>query len=117
MTDIDLGLCQCCENEPAVGVASIPGVPMSIAWGRKCLDAMVVPYWVAVANTAQIGGWQEAAEWWKQTVADTLAYFGKTMDEYLADVTADIAHMEEEEAKYREEEEHETAPQEGDDDW
>lgn len=100
MADLDLGNCQCCDNEPAVGVASIPGVPMSIAWGRKCLDAQVVPYWVAVANSAMIGGYDQAAEWWKETVEDTLAYFDKSMEQYLADVAADMAHMEAEESGY-----------------
>lgn len=83
---LDLGKCQCCERNPAVGVAAIPGIAMSIAWCGKCLEAGAIPYWVAVANTAMIGGWSDAAPWWTETVEDTLRYFGKDFDEFLQEV-------------------------------
>lgn len=82
----DYGTCQCCGNEPAVGVAAVPGVPMSIAWGRKCLDARVMPYWLVVANTAVLGGLERAADWWVGYVERTLAYFGKSEAEFAAEV-------------------------------
>jgi hypothetical protein len=47
--DEDRG-CDCCNDEESVGVASVPFVPMSIAWGRKCLEAAVVPLWVCFAQ-------------------------------------------------------------------
>jgi len=42
-------MCDVCNNESCdkdVGVASIPGVPMSIMWGNKCLNnplGIVIP--------------------------------------------------------------------------
>lgn len=86
--------CQCCGNEPSVGVASIPGVPMSIAWGRKCLEAGVVPYDILVANSALgssgpvIERRPHWAEWWEEIIAVTLPYFGKTEEEFIAAVNA-----------------------------
>jgi hypothetical protein len=87
------GGCDCCHAEPAVGVASIPYLPMSIAWGRKCLEAGVIPYWAAVANTAACGGWEETSEDWQYLVEITLAYFNKQHDEFLVDVARDIEDM------------------------
>lgn len=44
---VDPGYCQCCDNEPAVGVASSGVVPMSIAWGLRCLQRRAEP-WSAI---------------------------------------------------------------------
>lgn len=88
-----LGLCDCCGDEPAVGVACVPGMPVSIAWGRKCLEAEVAPYGLVVANTAMIGGVKDAAPWWREMVERTLAYFKKTELEFETDVKAAIAEM------------------------
>jgi hypothetical protein len=89
----DIGQCDCCGDEPAVGVAAIPFIPMSISWGHKCLTAGIIPYWAAVANTACCGGYDQTNEMWRELVADTLAYFDKTMEEFLADVERDGAEM------------------------
>ncbi len=43
MADIDLGQCDCCHVEPAVGVGSSACVPMSFAWGAECLKRSVEP--------------------------------------------------------------------------
>lgn len=55
-------ICDCCNNESctkSIGVASIPGVPMSILWGDKCInfpDGIVIPdfaceyFFIHVAN-------------------------------------------------------------------
>jgi hypothetical protein len=87
--------CGCCGEEPAVGVASIPFIPMSIAWGRKCLEAGVIPYWAAVSNTAACGGFEHTNEEWRYLVEITLAYFGKQHDDFLVDVARDIEAMDE----------------------
>ena len=83
---IDLGKCQCCNDEPAVGVASLPGIAMSIAWGEKCLKADIIPYWAAVANTACCDGLENTNPEWQDLVKATLDYFGKSMTEFTADV-------------------------------
>lgn len=83
---MDLGKCECCNDEPAVDVGSLPGIPMSIAWGQRCIDADVMPYWAVVANTCCLGGMDQAAEWWREEVEACLAYFGKTWEQFENDV-------------------------------
>jgi hypothetical protein len=74
--------CEVCNDEPVAGVACVPGVPMSVAYGRKCLDANAHPMWVLAANTAMVGGYDEAADWWKAMVDDTLKHLGITRAEF-----------------------------------
>jgi hypothetical protein len=85
--------CDCCHNEPAIGVAAIPYVPMSISWGRKCLEAGIIPYWAAVANTIACAGFAETSADWQELVRETLAYFDKSMDEFLAEVAVGTEEM------------------------
>lgn len=86
--------CECCnEEKKIVGIASIPGMPMSIAWCQECLESGVIPYWAAVSNTALVGSYENSAEWWKELVDLTLKKFNKTMEEFTVDVTADIENM------------------------
>lgn len=73
--------CDVCNDEPGVGVAAIPGIPVSVAYGRRCLDANAHPWWAVVANTAAIGGLGEAAPWWVQMVEDTMRHLGKTRED------------------------------------
>lgn len=94
--------CECCNVNKAIGVASIPGIPMSIAWCRPCLDAGAIPMWAAVANTAMCGGLDHAANWWQQLVADTLAYFDISIHDFNAMVAKEIVEFEEAERKYLE---------------
>jgi uncharacterized protein YktA (UPF0223 family) len=82
---IDYGTCECCNKEPAIGVAS-----MSIAWGKNCLEANVVPYQIAVYNTAMVGGYNLCADWWKELVKNTLSYFEKTEKQFNEDVKKEI---------------------------
>ena len=73
--DLDL-ICQCCNREPAVGVASIPGVPMSIAWCQACIRAEVVPVWVCEFWRDMADGQRNAlAPWAHELINSTLAYF------------------------------------------
>lgn len=87
--------CDVCEAEPAVGVAAVPGVPMSMAYGRKCLDANAHPRFILVANTAQIGGLEHAAEWWKKMVEDTIVHLNLDRDEFDKDVAEAIKEFDE----------------------
>lgn len=95
--------CEVCGDEPGVGVASIPGVPMSVAYGKRCLAANAHPYGIVVANTAMASGhpdWEQGcAPWWKQIVHDTLAHLGKTREEFDADVAREVEVMREYEAE------------------
>jgi len=83
--------CDCCMKEPSVGVASIPFVPMSICWGRKCLDAGVVPLWICFAQVEMasegapegtVFGREMFNEYWLSLHDATLAYFEVTEEEF-----------------------------------
>lgn len=61
-----------CEVEPAVGAASVPGVPMSVAWGKRCLEhGAIGPLWVV---NSQVGlnthpdrpSWDDFAPWFRE---------------------------------------------------
>jgi hypothetical protein len=98
MTEVstdNLGKCNCCNEREAIGVASIPGIPMSVAWCLPCVQSGAIPYWAAVANTACISGMENAAEWWKETVDVTLAWHNKTREEFDSDVAVELAREEE----------------------
>jgi hypothetical protein len=82
-------LCECCKKNPSVGVASIPGIPMSIAWCTECLAAQVIPIWALSANTACAGGLEQSADWWKELVERTLKYFNKSLEEFNSLVAED----------------------------
>jgi hypothetical protein len=48
--------CEVCKQEAGVGVACIPGIPMSVPFGRACLIQRASPYWAIRANIACCGG-------------------------------------------------------------
>lgn len=85
--------CECCKLEPSIGVACIPGMPISIAWGKKCLEAQIIPYWAAVANTAMCGGLAETGDGWQELVFATLEYFKTDYMTFSLDVAWDIQEM------------------------
>lgn len=90
--------CDVCRDEPMVGVAVVPGMPVSVAYGRRCLDANAHPYGLVVANTAMVGGYDHAAAWWQQIVDDTLTHLGKDRAEFDQAVAAEIAEFDGDEA-------------------
>lgn len=82
--------CEVCGTEPATAAVAVPGMPVTVAYGRACLDANAHPYGLLVANTACIGGYELAAEWWQRMVTDTLRHLNKTQQQFDSDV-ADAA--------------------------
>ena len=59
-------LCEVCKREDAFGVAGVPGVPYSAAYGRECLKRNAHPYWLMRVNVIAGGGTKEMAavlEW------------------------------------------------------
>ena len=79
--------CEVCGNEPMKGVASIPFIPMSVAYGAQCLAANAHPWWALVANQACIGDELETTHpEWQRMVHDTCAHLGKTIEQFKADV-------------------------------
>jgi hypothetical protein len=97
---MNYGVCEVCEDEPAVGVASIPMMPVSVAYGRMCLGANAHPWWALVANTAMCGGLIETNEAWQRMVYATCAHLGRTIEAFNAAVAqlisedSDIVHSE-----------------------
>lgn len=62
--------CEVCNQEPMVGVAAVPGIPYSAAYGRECLNRGADPYWIIRANVACCGGAEHTADW----ALDTLTF-------------------------------------------
>lgn len=60
---------------------------MSVSRCSDCLNADAVPLWAAVANTVSIGGMEQAADWWRETVDATLAHLGVTRQAFDTMVT------------------------------
>lgn len=89
--------CEVCGEEEAVGVASVPGVPISVAYGPKCLEANAHPWGILVANTAILGGLEHTAAWWQHMVKCTCTHLGRTLDEFNDEVADSVAEMEQEE--------------------
>jgi hypothetical protein len=93
--DLTIGSCEVCGDEPAIGVAAVPGVPVSAAYGRACLEANAHPWRAIVFNTAACGGLENTAEWWRSMVHATLAHLGRPLDEFDRDVLQRIAELRE----------------------
>jgi hypothetical protein len=80
-----LGECDVCKAEAAVGIAAVPGVPMSLAYGHHCLANYAVPLWVADFTISQCVpfddlDWRHLTDWFRQqTVPVDGAY--KRVDE------------------------------------
>jgi hypothetical protein len=91
-----LGLCQCCRHEPAFGVASIPGVPISITWCVTCIQTGVMPIDVLATTCAINGGdYDEMAEWWLDGyLAPSLHHFDVSLDRFDVMVHEIIADFE-----------------------
>lgn len=90
-------LCDVCNERPFVGVAAVPGVPMSCGYCKECLQANAHPLFVVIGNTALVGGYDNAADWWQYMVDCTLQHLGKTREWFDAEVAESIRSMEEEE--------------------
>lgn len=80
--------CEVCQQEHELIVSSLPGMPISIGRCQECLAHDAIPLYLLVANTAAIDGMQHAADWWKETVQDTLAYLRVDRDDFDRQVAA-----------------------------
>ena len=72
--------CAVCDNEPAVGVASSPLAPYSVAYGRRCLDENAEPLWLVHATIELVGGPEHVAEWVKTSVRSYNPVSGRYLD-------------------------------------
>lgn len=84
---IELGTCDVCGAEPAVGVGAVPGAPMSLAYGRECLRRHTQPLWLVEFHTEDAPEGVNPAEhlaWWflEETVyldSEAAERYGKSM--------------------------------------
>lgn len=83
-------LCEVCGLHPAIGVACVPGLPVSAAYCTRCVQANAHPWGYLVANTAIAGGLHHTAPYWREMVENTCTHLGKTMVQFNDDVTATI---------------------------
>lgn len=78
--------CEVCGDETAVGVAAVPGVPMSVPYGRACLNANAHPLGILIVNTACCGGLENTNEEWQWMVECTLRHLNKSKAWFVAQV-------------------------------
>ena len=100
-----MSTCEVCDKRDAVGVACVPMAPISCAYCTECLAANAHPWYALVANTACIGGLENANGNWKKMVQDTCTYLNKTLEDFNKAVQESIDIADAAEAK---EIEHET---------
>lgn len=86
--------CDVCQSEPARGVCSVPGVPVSMAYGDECLRANAHPWFILVGETATMGGLDGVAEWWIHMVEDTITHLGAEYTRERFDREVAEAHAE-----------------------
>ncbi len=85
--------CEACNKNKAIGVAAVPGVPISVAYCKECLQANSHPMYVLVGNTACVGGLEYANEGWKQVVMDSLKHQSKTLEWFNEQVQEGIGKL------------------------
>lgn len=82
--------CDVCGAVEVVEVAAMPGVPISVAYCHTCLHSGAQPLKIVITNTALVGGYEEAADWWQDIVDVTLDYLKYPRDLFHARVQAEI---------------------------
>lgn len=91
--------CDVCGTGATLGVACVPGLPISVAYCEDCLRAGAHPYETLVIATADLGGLDDSADWWKEMVQNTLKHLKIPWSQFFADVDeaiADFIKMEQE---------------------
>jgi len=75
--------CEVCHKEvEEVVVCSMPFVPMTVGYCRKCFNANAHPISILVANTSLCGGLENTNEEWKRMVNCTLKHLGVSKEEF-----------------------------------
>ena len=90
---IDEGKCEVCNKNNSIGVCSVPGVPFSCAYCKDCLKANAHPWHILVANTACMGGIDNANDFWKGMCRDTIKHLNKKQEEFDASVAESIKEL------------------------
>lgn len=85
--------CEVCGGE-SIAVASVPGVPFSVARCRTCIEDNAYPWAILVANTACCGGLEGTNDGWREMVDATCLRLRKTIVEFNADVERGLRELE-----------------------
>jgi hypothetical protein len=83
-------ICEACNKNEAIGVASVPGVPYSAAYCKECLKNNNHPMFILIANTACCDGIDNCSDWWKEMVSSSLKVQNKTLDWFNQEVAKSI---------------------------
>lgn len=93
MTDLDQK-CEVCNGESGgryVGVACIPGVPMSIAWCSECLARDCAPAWVFDHDFVHVaGGDMDVLDDWVRSRRTWANGRYVTFDEYVKRIQPEL---------------------------
>lgn len=81
MTMFD-GICDVCEKERPVAVASVSGVPISVAYCKECLASDAEPWWVLVGQVASLGGLHRCHPVAAEMVDATCRHLKRTRTEF-----------------------------------
>jgi hypothetical protein len=55
--------CEVCNLEPSIGVACVPALPVSVAYGEKCLSYNAHPFELLKSNVICCGGPGNVGTW------------------------------------------------------
>ena len=87
--------CDACKTNKAIGVAAVPGVPMSVPYCAKCLRSNNHPMYILIANTVCASGLGNTLSEWQQMVMDSLKHQDKTLEWFNEQVEEGIKSMDE----------------------
>lgn len=86
-------ICETCNKNEAIGVCSIPYLPISCAYCVECLNANAHPYHYMVAGTAIAGGYDDLNAGFKQMVNCTLEHLDKKRTDFNKEVLDYIQNL------------------------
>lgn len=81
------GTCDVCGKQTDVAVCSSSCGPISFAYCRSCLEGELEPYGIMLSYIACAGHWPDDVNpAYQELVRKNLAFYGKTEEEFAADV-------------------------------
>ena len=90
------GKCDVCGKQTDVAVCSPSCGQISLAYCRSCMEAELEPYGIMLSYISGAGHWPDDVNPAYQTlVCKNLAFYGKTEEEFAADVERMISEEQE----------------------
>lgn len=90
-------ICEVCEKNKAIGVASSWLGAFSSAYCRECAESGAEPYWaiLATGSMGRLGSFADFVPAFQDTVMATLQVTGRTLDDYWRDLEKSIEEEQE----------------------